>query len=387
MQAPQTAAATLKRPSARNEPIDSPEPLIHTVFRRFRVGPADVGSVGCVDGGKLLEWIHQAASAAAIGWSGRHCVIASVGNVHLDRPVGVGELVDMQASVVYTGRSSLHILVTVCSIDPTRSKIAQSTQCSTVFVAVDDGGRPVVVPSWTPSSMLELQRQRQARVRMRMRKRIEAAMANKRYTVGSSAPRSMFRRVASHCDVSQTGTVGGGILRWMDDACRAAGAAWAGTEVVTSYVAGVRFVQPVPVGHIVEVAARVIYTGPRSIHCDVRLTDIDRPTCGFVAEAVAVVVSLDDAGHAQNVPKWRPATGDERRLERCARQLIELRQFIEPFTMVAPLLLVDDDEEVASADSLQFCRGSSSFAKRSRKAPVLIPPAGLITNFVRPAAI
>jgi acyl-CoA hydrolase len=332
MQTSKTAVTTLERPIARSQPPK------HEVSRRFRVGPTDVGGVGCVDGGTLLEWCHHAAAAAALGWSGRRCVTASVGNIHLDRAIGVGEIVDVQANVVYTGRTSLHILITVCSIDPTRSNVAQSTQCSMVFVAVDDGGDPVGVPSWIPSSMLELQRQRQARVRTRMRTRIEGAMANAPYTVEGSALRTTLRRVASHCDVTHAGTVGGGrILRWMDDACRASGAEWSGTEVITSYLAGVRFVRPIPVGHTVEIAARVIHTGPRSIHCDVRVTDIETTTSELVAEAVAVVVSPDEAGRARHVPKWHPATGDERLLERRARQLIELRQFIEPFTMVTAL--------------------------------------------------
>ena len=72
-------------------------------IHRYRVKPADVVSLGVVDGGTLLEWIDKAAYA----------VTASVGNIHLDRPISIGELVEVHASLVYTGRSSMHVLITV----------------------------------------------------------------------------------------------------------------------------------------------------------------------------------------------------------------------------------------------------------------------------------
>ena len=177
------------RDGSRTEPtLLQPKAGSHGTIDRFRVKPVDVGIAGFVDGGTLLEWIDKAAYAAAAQWCGCHCVAASVGNVHLDRPIGVGELVEVHASLVYTGRSSMHILVTVHSSEPTRTKAAQTSQCPIIFVAVDDTGNAVEVPRWTPVTMLELQRQRQARVRIRMRNRIEGAMAAQSYTAEGTAP-------------------------------------------------------------------------------------------------------------------------------------------------------------------------------------------------------
>ena len=113
-----TQQATREDLAQRTEPTCAPKPRSHETIHRFRVEPADVGVFGVVDGGKLLEWIDGAGYAAAAQWSGRYCVTASVGNIHLDRPIGVDELVEMHASLVYTGRSSMHILITVCSSDP-----------------------------------------------------------------------------------------------------------------------------------------------------------------------------------------------------------------------------------------------------------------------------
>jgi acyl-CoA hydrolase len=314
--------------------IQQAQPRSHETIHRFRVERADVGAHGLVDGGKLLEWIDKAAHATAEQWCGCCCVTASVGNVHLDRPISVGELVEVLASLVYTGRSSMHILVTICSSDPSRSQRVQTSQCSIIFVAVDDSGNPVEVPSWTPVTMLELQRQRQARVRIRMRRCIEGAMAAESYTAQGTAPRAALRFVAAPSDVDWSGKIGGGrVMRWIDEAAYVCGADWTGAQVITTYVAGICFHRPIRVGDVVEVTARVIHTGPRSVHATVHVTIADPDgQSHLVAQGLMVVVSLDGRGHAKPVEKWEPASDEDHRLDKHARHLIELRQQLEPFT-------------------------------------------------------
>jgi acyl-CoA hydrolase len=310
----------------------------HETILRVRVEPADVGILGFVDGGKLLGWIDNAAYAVAASWSCRDCVVASVGNIHLDRPITVGELVEVHASLVYTGRSSMHILITVCSSDPTGAKAAQTSQCPIIFVALDGSGNPVEVAPWTPVTMLELQRQRQARVRIPMRRRIEGAMAAGSYTVEGTAPRATLRLFAAPTDVNSGGRVHGGqVMRWIDEAARVCGARWTGAHVITSYVAGFRFCRPIVTGDVIDVTARIIHIGPRSIHTSVHVTTTaaDGAQPHLVAHGVAVVVSLDERGAARPVPQWEPDSDEDHRLDQDARHLIELRQFVEPFTTVA----------------------------------------------------
>lgn len=114
--------------------------------------------VGVVDGATLLEWIHQVSHGLATRWSSRHCVAANMGNLHLVRPIRMGETVELHASIVYSSGS-------------TAPKTRQTAQCPIVFVAVDEDGGHVAVSPWTPVTILGLQRHRQARVRIRMRKR------------------------------------------------------------------------------------------------------------------------------------------------------------------------------------------------------------------------
>jgi acyl-CoA hydrolase len=308
----------------------SPEAHSHQTVHRFCVKPADGGVLGFVDGGTLLDWIDIAAYATATQWCGGDCVAASVGSLHLDRPISVGEVVVVHASLVYTGRSSMHILVTLHSGDPTRANAVQTLQCPIIFVAVDGTGHPVAVPHWTPVTMLELQRHRQARVRIRMRKHIEGAMSAQSYTAQGTAPRATLRFRAAPSDINRGGNIRAGrVMRWIDESAYVRGADWTGAEVVTSYIAGIRFYRPIFVGDVIDATARIIHTGRRSIHTVVQVTNDSQ----LVADGLFVVVSLDERGGARPVPPWQPASDEDRLLDQHARHLIELRQFNEPFTI------------------------------------------------------
>ncbi|WP_164478563.1 acyl-CoA thioesterase [Mycolicibacterium stellerae] len=310
------------------------EAVVHETIHHFLVKPVDVGIDGYVEAGTLLEWIDFAAHSTAAQWCSGNCVAASVGNIHLDRPIHVGELVKVRATLVYTGRSSMHILITVHCSDPGRTKAPQTAQCAVVFVAFDGVGNPMKVPGWTPLTMLELQRHRQARLRMRTRARIEDAMAAESYSAEGTAPSAALRFRAASTDIDSDGKVRGGrVMRWFDEAAYACGADWAGGDVVTSYVAGIRLGRAIYVGDVVDVTARIIHTGRRSVHIGVRAVTADavgQPL--LVSQGVLVVVSVGAHGEAQAVPQWQPVSDEDRRLDRHARHLIELRQYLEPFT-------------------------------------------------------
>ena len=129
---------------------------------RFLAAPTDAGHSGNVSAGRVMEWIDKAGYACAVGWSGKYCVTAYVGNLSFTRPVHVGHLVEARARIVNTGRSSMNVLVTVSSGDPRDSRFHQTTECLMVFVAVDDSGRPIAVPSWEPATPEEAELHRES---------------------------------------------------------------------------------------------------------------------------------------------------------------------------------------------------------------------------------
>ena len=252
-----------------SHPGIAPKACSHETIHHFRVTPIDVGDTGLVDAGTLLEWVDKAAHTTAARWCAGHCVAASVGNIHLDRPIGVGELVDVRATLVYTGRSSMHILITIRCSEPAQARLPQSSQCAIVFVAFDANGEPMEVPRWTPLTMLELQRHRQARVRVRTRKRIEDAMDAETYTAEGTASSAALRLARHRQDR------GGGVLRWIDEVAYVCGSDWAGAQAITSYVAGICFCTPVRHRRRHRGHRAIIHTGRRSMHMSVRVTRAD----------------------------------------------------------------------------------------------------------------
>ena len=61
------------------------------------------------------------------------------GGVRFYRPMPIGSLVEVDARLLHTGRTSMHISVHVRSADPRIGTFQLTTHCLTVFVALADG--------------------------------------------------------------------------------------------------------------------------------------------------------------------------------------------------------------------------------------------------------
>ena len=299
------------------------------VTLRFLAAPTDAGYSGNVSAGRVLEWIDKAGYAAAAGWGGTYAVTAYVGNVHFSRPIPVGHMVEATARIVHTGRSSMHIHVTVASGDPRESGLEPATDCLMVFVAMDADRRPTQIPSWAPADAGERAEQAAAVRRIELRQDIERAMAEQTYSDAGTAPRITLRFLAAPTDVNWGGKVHGGIvMRWIDEAAHVLATRWTGRErTVAVYTGGVRFYRPLQIGHLVEVEARLLMTGTSSLHISVHVRSGD-PATGELAETthcLTIFVALDEAGCPVAVPTWTPVSAEDAALAEHAAHLVELR--------------------------------------------------------------
>jgi 4-hydroxybenzoyl-CoA thioesterase len=305
------------------------------VTLRFLAAPTDAGHAGAVGagvgGGRVLEWIDKAAYACAANWSGTYCVTAYVGDVRFTRPIPVGDIVEATARLAHTGRTSMHIVVTVSSGHPTRHALTPATSCLVVFVAVDGDGRSTAVPQWEPRTDDERALQEAATARVGVRAEIERAMAEQQYTDAGTAPRPVLRFLAAPTDVNFGGKVHGGtVMRWIDDAAFVCASGWARGPAAVVYVGGFRFYRPLLVGHVVEVEARLLHTGRSSMQVSVHVrsgapTEQERR---LTTHCALVYVALDGDGRPTPVPAWEPATDEDVALDRHARDLIALRSAV-----------------------------------------------------------
>lgn len=118
------------------------------VVFRFMAEPTDVNFGGNVHGGAVMKWIDQAGYACAVKWSSQYCVTAYVGGIRFMKPIRIGNIVEVAAKVIYTGRTSMHIAVDIKAINPKDKTESKTTHCIIVFVAVDEDGKPTPVPKW-----------------------------------------------------------------------------------------------------------------------------------------------------------------------------------------------------------------------------------------------
>ncbi|GAA6169425.1 acyl-CoA thioesterase [Sessilibacter corallicola] len=143
---------------------------------RFLAEPADVNFGGKVHGGAVMKWIDLAAYACAAGWSGRYCITAYAGGIRFVKPIMVGSVVEVEAKVIYTGRTSMHIGLSVRAGDPTSDQRNLTTHCIVIMVAVDSNGNPTTIPEWIPETEHDIFLRNSAIALMEMRKKISSEM-------------------------------------------------------------------------------------------------------------------------------------------------------------------------------------------------------------------
>lgn len=101
---------------------------------------------GKIHGGILLSLMDKAAFACASKHAGSYCVTVSVDTVDFMQPIEVGELVSLNATVHYVGKSSMLIGIHVVSENVTDSTVRNTNTSFFTMVAKDKSDKPKEVP-------------------------------------------------------------------------------------------------------------------------------------------------------------------------------------------------------------------------------------------------
>lgn len=299
-----------------------------SVTLRFLAAPMDANVRGYVGGGKILEWIDKAGYACAAAWTGNYAVTGYVGNIHFDKTVNVGDLVEVEARVVHTGRTSLQVVCTVHSHNPRSHARTTNTQCLLVFVAMDADGHPTPVPSFEPEDAWEREEHERALLLTGVRKEVEDAMADQVYSDATEACRETLRFLAAPTDVNWGGKVHGGyVMHWIMTAGKLVAERWHHGHARATYAGGFRFYRPMFIGDLVEVDARLIYTDGAEMHVSVWVRSGDpRGTELQTTTHCTIVYTAKDADDGDvPVRPWAPRLPEDRALERHAVDLIGIR--------------------------------------------------------------
>lgn len=122
------------------------------------VMPNDTNPMGNLMGGNLLRWMDIASSICA----GKHCeahvVTASVDHVSFQKPIRVGDVVTLEASVTRAFRTSVEIFVEVFANDIKGGNARRCNHAYYTFVGMSDEGHPIPVPPVLSLTEIEQQR-------------------------------------------------------------------------------------------------------------------------------------------------------------------------------------------------------------------------------------
>lgn len=125
---------------------------------------------GKIHGGYILSLLDQIAFACASKHSRAYCVTASVDTVDFLKPIEIGELVTMKASVNYVGHSSMVIGIRVEAENIQTGAIKHCNSSYFTMVAKDQEGNSIQVPGLILKNKNEIRRFAKSIKRRKMKK-------------------------------------------------------------------------------------------------------------------------------------------------------------------------------------------------------------------------
>jgi acyl-CoA hydrolase len=114
--------------------------------------PNDTNTLNNLMGGRLMHWMDIGAAIAAQKHSNRIVVTASVDNISFGKPIQLGDVVTLTASISRAFNSSMEVYINVKSENIPEGKSEVTHSAFFTFVAVDQGGRPIDVPEAVPET-------------------------------------------------------------------------------------------------------------------------------------------------------------------------------------------------------------------------------------------
>lgn len=108
--------------------------------------PMQANPAGNVHGGEIIKLMDSTAGVAAQKHAHTNCVTARIEEINFKKPIHIGELVTCKAQVIYTGRSSMEVFVTVESEDLLTGEKQIALTAFFTMVSLDKNGKPSQVP-------------------------------------------------------------------------------------------------------------------------------------------------------------------------------------------------------------------------------------------------
>lgn len=122
------------------------------VIKSELVLPNDTNVLGNLLGGRLMHWMDIAGALAAQRHSNHNVATVAIDSLNFTHPVRMGELVQLKAKLIWTGRTSMRVRVTCYAENLLSGSVIKTNEGFLTFVALDDDGNPAVVPKLIPET-------------------------------------------------------------------------------------------------------------------------------------------------------------------------------------------------------------------------------------------
>jgi uncharacterized protein (TIGR00369 family) len=138
--------------------------------------PYHASHYGSVHGGVIMQLVDEVAYVAASRHARRNVVTASIDSFNFENPVRVGDVVSLRAELTFVGKTSMEIEVHVQTEKVMTGEVFPVAAASLTMVALDEKGKPTLVPKLILET--EEERRKFQEAKDRREKRLKKIKAN-----------------------------------------------------------------------------------------------------------------------------------------------------------------------------------------------------------------
>ena len=111
------------------------------------MNPQDANLSGNVHGGHIMKLVDEAGALTCMRHSRNRVVTVAVDRLNFREPIFIGDLLIIISEMSYVGRTSMETEVSVYAENPQTGERRRTNTAYLVYVALDENGKAIVVPS------------------------------------------------------------------------------------------------------------------------------------------------------------------------------------------------------------------------------------------------
>jgi acyl-CoA hydrolase len=303
------------------------------------VFPEHANNFGTLHGGRMMNWIMMLGTITSSRTAKGLTVLGSADSIDFLNPVKVGEVVNLDSWVEYIGKSSIEIGLRVQSENPYTGEKKLTTSSHLAFIAIDNNGKPKeIVNKIQPVGKHERSVYESAKKRRHDRlKRLDSRKELLKLNVDNlnlnkwhiETVRVVLPEDAFYGNYLSVGK----LMMDIDEAGAILARKFTRGVVVTGSVDDVHFFEPIKVGEVITLHARINYAGRSSMDIEVNVLteNLSADMIKHACTAYLNFVNIDKVGKPKEVPvELSPSTEYEKQLwqeseERKARRFERVR--------------------------------------------------------------